>query len=159
MRTQPINADTGATAAPMHARPPMPGLRTYLVEDSPMIRENLIDTLEELLHADVVGTAEDVPSAIAWLRDDGNRCDLAIVDLFLKQGSGLDVLQAVRGPAREFKVVVLTNFASPEIRRRCLELGADKVFDKSNEIDTLLRYCERLAAGETDDAGASPLGD
>ena len=34
------------------------------------------------------------------------------------------------------------------MRRKCLELGADKVFDKSNEIDALIQYCGRLAAGE-----------
>ncbi len=33
------------------------------------------------------------------------------------------------------------------MRRKCLELGADKVFDKSNEIDALIQYCCRLADG------------
>ena len=28
--------------------------------------------------------------------------------------------------------------------RKCLELGADRVFDKSNEIDALILYCCRL---------------
>jgi hypothetical protein len=34
------------------------------------------------------------------------------------------------------------------MRRKCLELGAHKVFDKSNEIDALIQYCSELAAGE-----------
>ena len=33
------------------------------------------------------------------------------------------------------------------MRRKCAELGADKVFDKSNEIDALISYCIRLANG------------
>jgi len=41
--------------------------------------------------------------------------------------------------------VVLSNHATPEMRDRCMELGADCVFDKSNEIDELLMYCNRLA--------------
>ncbi len=44
-------------------------------------------------------------------------------------------------------VVVLSNYATPDMRRRCLELGADRVFDKSNEIDALIQYCASLAAG------------
>jgi hypothetical protein len=36
------------------------------------------------------------------------------------------------------------------MRRKCLQLGADKVFDKSNEIDGLISYCSRLATGEGD---------
>ena len=39
------------------------------------------------------------------------------------------------------KVVLLTNYATPEIRERAIALGADAVFDKSNEIDELLAYC------------------
>lgn len=127
-------------------RKPDKGLRTYLVEDSPMIRDNLIETLEELLPLEVVGTADEAPAAVHWLREAGNACDLAIVDIFLKQGSGLQVLQALHGAGKPCKVVVLSNFATPEMRKRCLELGADEVFDKSNELDTLVRYCQRLAA-------------
>ena len=47
------------------------------------------------------------------------------------------------------KVVVLSNYATPDMRRKCLELGADRVFDKSNEIDALILYCCRLADGST----------
>jgi len=47
------------------------------------------------------------------------------------------------------RMVVLSNYATPDMRRKCLELGADRVFDKSNEIDALIQYCGRLAAGET----------
>ena len=46
-------------------------------------------------------------------------------------------------------MVVLSNYATPDVRRKCLELGADRVFDKSNEIDALIAYCGALAAGDT----------
>jgi DNA-binding NarL/FixJ family response regulator len=42
--------------------------------------------------------------------------------------------------------VVLTNFATPDMRRRCLQLGADRVFDKSAELEELLIYCESMVA-------------
>jgi len=137
-------------------------LRTFLVEDSPMIRDNLIETLEELLPLEVVGTADEAPAAVQWLREGGNGCDLAIVDIFLRQSSGLQVLQALHALGKDCKVVVLSNFATPEMRQRCLELGADAVFDKSNELDTLIRYCQRLAgpaAGGPGAAGAERLDD
>lgn len=120
-------------------------LQTYVVEDNLTIRENLIGTLEELICATVVGSADSEAGARAWLLDAGNRWDLAIVDLFLKQGSGLGILQACqsRGPTQ--KVVVLSNYATPDIRRRCAEFGVDAVFDKSNEIDALLDFCIRQA--------------
>jgi DNA-binding NarL/FixJ family response regulator len=58
------------------------------------------------------------------------------------------VLRAMHGLPPTIKLVVLTNYASPDMRRKCLELGADRVFDKSDEIDALIQYCKRLAAGE-----------
>ena len=126
----------------------MAPLKTYIVEDSPVIRENLIATLEEMVPLQVVGTAEDEGSAERWIGQHGNDWDLVIIDIFLKSGSGLGVLQAARQASHDgSKVVVLSNYATPDMRRKCAELGADKVFDKSNEIDALISYCIRLANG------------
>ncbi len=127
----------------------MMALRTYIVEDSPVIRESLIATLEELGPVAVVGTAEDEATAVRWLTRPGNDFDLVIVDLFLKQGSGLGVLRAVYGLKPRRHMVVLSNYATKDMRRKCLELGADRMFDKSHEIDALIEYCARLVAGET----------
>ncbi len=122
------------------------GLRTYIVEDSPTIRENLIATLEELAGVSVVGTTESENGGTSWLTGNTQEWDLAIVDLFLKQGSGLGVLSACRKRAPNQKMVVLSNYATADIRQRCLQLGVDAVFDKSNEIDALIDFCVEQAA-------------
>lgn len=116
-------------------------LKTYIVEDNPTIRENLIGTLEELAGVTAVGTAETENDGKAWLTDHRQDWDLAIVDLFLKQGSGLGVLAACRDRPPRQKVVVLSNYATADIRQRCAQLGVDAVFDKSNEIDALVDFC------------------
>ena len=125
----------------------MTSLTAFIVEDSPVIRENLVAALEEMAPIQVVGTAEDEASALRWLGQ--NVCDLAIVDIFLKSGSVLGVLKTASLSDRPIKLVVLSNYATPDMRRKCLELGADRVFDKSNEIDALILYCCRLADGST----------
>ena len=122
----------------------MPGpspVRAYFVEDNPTIRENLIATLEELGGVAPIGYAETEQQGSEWLTNHSANWDLAIVDLFLKQGSGLGVLKACRERNPEQKVVVLTNYATPDIRVRCHQLGVDAVFDKSNEIEALVDYC------------------
>lgn len=116
-------------------------LKTYIVEDNPTIRENLIGTLEELASIHSVGTAETENEGKAWLTANPDNWDLAIVDLFLKQGSGLGVLASCRDRTSRQKVVVLSNYATVDIRQRCAQLGVDAVFDKSNEIDALIEYC------------------
>jgi DNA-binding NarL/FixJ family response regulator len=123
----------------------MTKLRIYIVEDSSVIRENLIDALHESAPIDVVGCADDERSAVAWLREAGNDCDLVIVDIFLKGGSGLGVLKALDASASAPPRIVLSNHATPEIRKKCHELGAVKVFDKSNELDEMLAWLSRFA--------------
>lgn len=132
-------------------------LKTFIVEDSPVIRENLIAALEELVRVDVVGTAADENTAVQWLATDANDCDLMIVDVFLAQGSGLGVLKAAREHDKPTKLVVLSNYATTDMRRKCIELGADRVFDKSNEIDALLAYCMRLSDGDSGNSGFAAL--
>ncbi len=121
--------------------------KTYIVEDSQVIRENLIATLEELGPIKVVGTAEGESSAVEWFSQPANEFDLMIVDIFLKEGSGLGVLRAANALPVRHKLVVLSNYATQDMRRKCLELGADAVFDKSTEIDGLISYCSQLGGG------------
>jgi two-component system OmpR family response regulator len=116
-------------------------LHTYFVEDNATIRENLIGTLEELASVKALGWAETEADATAWLARGDGQWDLTIVDLFLKQGSGLGVLQACRSRRNNQRVVVLSNYATADMRARCAQLGADAVFDKSNEVDALVEYC------------------
>ena len=116
-------------------------LRTYIVEDNATIRENLIGTLEELACIKALGWAETENEAKGWLARHDGQWDLTIVDLFLKQGSGLGVLEACQGRLSGQRVVVLSNYATTDMRKRCAQLGADAVFDKSNEIDALVEYC------------------
>lgn len=116
-------------------------VRAYFVEDNLTIRENLIATLEELGGVAPIGYAETEQQGSEWLTGHAGQWDLAIVDLFLKQGSGLGVLQACRARHPNQRVVVLTNYATPDIRVRCQQLGVDAVFDKSNDIEALIEFC------------------
>ena len=124
-------------------------LKTYLVEDNPTIRENLIATLEELVDIDAIGVSDTENEAKLWLQNNPLSWDLAILDLFLKQGSGLGVLAACRDRQPSQKVVVLTNYATTDIRQRCTQLGVDAVFDKSNEIDGLVEFCQQQSGTNT----------
>ncbi|MBC7599773.1 MAG: response regulator transcription factor [Polaromonas sp.] len=117
------------------------GLITYLAEDNQAIRENLIELLEEIPDVKVAAHAATETEATRWLALQGDKWHVAIVDLFLREGSGLGVLAGCRNRKPYQKVVVLTNYATPDIRRRACKLGADAVFDKTTEVDALCAYC------------------
>jgi DNA-binding NarL/FixJ family response regulator len=133
----------------------MPALHTYIVEDSPVILENLVATLEELASVKVIGSAPDEAAAVDWLTQAREPCELMIIDLFLKSGSGLSVLRAAARAPRPPRRVVLTNYATPDMRARCNELGAERVFDKSSELEDLIAYCAGLAQGAADHTAAA----
>ena len=116
-------------------------IRTFLVEDNQTILDNLVSTLEELAPVETIGTADSEDDGAAWLNTHKEQWDLAIVDLFLKRGSGLGILEACQSRAGPQKLVVFSNDATKEMRLKCAQLGVDAVFDKSTEIDALVNYC------------------
>jgi two-component system OmpR family response regulator len=116
-------------------------LITYLVEDNQTILDNLIETLEEIASVKVVGHAATEAEATRWLQVNDGHWQLAVVDLFLQEGSGLGVLAGCRQREPYQKVVVLTNYATDDVRHRAMELGADAVFDKSTQLDEFFDYC------------------
>jgi len=116
-------------------------LQTFVIEDNPTIRENLVGTLEELTCVKVMGTSATEDDALSWIEKHRNEWDVLIVDLFLKQGSGMHVAQCVKRARPNQKIVVFSNYINSSVRKRCAQLGVDAVFDKSTEIDALVDYC------------------
>lgn len=121
-------------------------LRAFVVEDKVSLRESLIEALAELADVTTCGVAGNEKAAIAWLTNEANQWDLAIVDLILEPGgSGFGVLRALRNRKPEQKMVVLTGTANANVRRQCEVLGSDGVFDKSMETESLMSYCLALS--------------
>lgn len=123
-------------------------LRVFLVEDNPLIRERLIESLTSTGRINVVGFAESEREAVDALSD--GRWDAVLLDLQLKQGNGLGVLRAI-GPSRPHgsKILVLTTYAIPQYRDRSLALGADAFFDKSREYDRAVDMLSDFAASRS----------
>jgi two-component system, OmpR family, response regulator len=74
-----------------------------------------------------------------------------IIDIFLRSGSGLGVIEAARRRRPGAALVVLSNYATDEMHARCLASGADRVYDKSRDIDQLVAYCIALSLRVPDD--------
>ncbi len=115
--------------------------KAYIVEDNDLIRANLTETLTELAGIHTIGYATNEADACFWLTRHPGAWDLLVVDLFLEQGTGLGVLRKCLERSAAQRVVVLSNYATEDIRSRCLAVGADAVFDKSTELDLFIDYC------------------
>ena len=112
-------------------------VRIVLVEDSRIIRDRLLEVLGQIPNFSVVAQAETEWEATALLRHIS--WEVAILDLQLKEGSGLGVLKEMPTERRpeNAKIIVFTNFGFPQYRNRCLALGADYFFDKSREFERM----------------------
>jgi DNA-binding NarL/FixJ family response regulator len=120
-------------------------INAFLVEDKPDIRKTLVEAMEEIAPLRFVGHADSESGARLWLHDHED-WDLAIVDLFLAEGSGFGVLKDCQQRKPSQKVVVLTSYSQENILHRCRELGADEVFDKSQDVEKLVLFCQRHAS-------------
>jgi DNA-binding response OmpR family regulator len=118
--------------------------RVLLVEDNPAIQAELKQSLDPMYEvAAVIATANE---AIEWLQAHPDGWDLAVLDIFLKQGHGFQVLRECAARAEHQCVVVLTNYTREPARSSALERGADAVFDKSFEMEQFLAFCAERAA-------------
>ena len=120
-------------------------LRVLLVEDSPLIRERLAESIAEPGQIEIVGQADSEQAAIGMFAS--ARWDVMVLDLQLRNGTGLGVLRALvsRRPP-DVKVIVLTNYAFPQYRAKSLALGADYFFDKAHEYHRVREVLDTLAA-------------
>jgi DNA-binding NarL/FixJ family response regulator len=108
-------------------------MRLLIVDDSELIVDRLIASLEAIKGVEVVdraGTVEEASEAVRTLRP-----DVVILDMQMPGGTGLDVLATMKRDQVSCVVIILTNFAYPQYRKKCLASGANFFLDKSTEFD------------------------
>jgi two-component system, OmpR family, response regulator len=115
-------------------------LRIYLVEDNPLICDALAQSLEVFTQAKVVGSAAGELEACCWLIGHPDSWDLAVVDVRLAEGNGIDVIKCLKGRAGTQKLVVFTLYATEQVCELCLSAGADAFFDKLTQSEELNRF-------------------
>lgn len=113
-------------------------LRVLLIEDSRLLRERLVGMLTVPGIMEVTGTAETETEAKDKI--DANDYDVLVVDVELKQGSGIAAIRHARqsyAGRTQPLIVVLTNYALPTVRQRCMTAGADHFLDKMQQFGEL----------------------
>lgn len=116
-------------------------LRVLLVEDSELLAERLRELLGQIAGVEVVGTVRDERAAVAMTQEGG--IHVLILDLQLKNGTGFGVLRSL-GQHRP-AIIVFTNYALPEYRRRAEQLGVEYFLNKSLDFERLPDVIRTLA--------------
>ena len=135
-------------------------LDVVLVEDHAGYREQLRLLFEGIDGVRVVHTADRVQGILGWLADNPRGWDLLVLDIFLAEGHGYQVLRACRERQAHQRAVLLTSYTREPAASQAITLGADAVFDKTTGIGLLLRYAadmqEAHHSREAPDTAAQP---
>ena len=116
-----------------------------MVDDAQMVRRLIIECLKEVPGLEVAGVAGSEATALAWLRS--HPCEVLILDLELRQGTGLGLLKtlAETDPKSKLVKIVYSNHVDDSTRHAAMELGAAHVFDKTLDIDNLRQLLQDIA--------------
>lgn len=104
-----------------------------IVDDAALVRDRLVVRLREQVFVRDIRQAATVAEAIQSVTR--STPDVAIIDVGLPDGNGIEILAALKARGSETCIIILTNYSLNALREKCLSLGADYFFDKSEEFD------------------------
>ena len=110
-------------------------MRVFVVEDSAPVRERLIEMIDEIAGFEVVGQAATAQEAVVGIT--GTRPDIAIFDVQLASGSGIEALAEVKRALPGLRVIVFTNYASEQHAKASFDAGAEYFLDKSADFEKM----------------------
>jgi len=120
-------------------------MRLFLVEDSPAVRERLLEMIGDINDVTVVGQADNYQDAVDGIMR--NRPDVAIFDIRLAEGSGIDAMVEVKRHLPGLRGIVLTNYATPQHEKASADAGAEYFLDKSADFERIAEILEIMKSG------------
>ncbi len=122
---------------------PLQQMKMLLVEDSSLLRDVLLETIQHINNVTVTGTAATQQHAISQL--DNMPFDIVLLDIELAQGNGFEVIKHIQKQNYPFKppvLMMLTNHAHTYYRSLATDLGVHYFFDKSMDFERAMESIE-----------------
>ena len=122
-------------------------VRVFVMEDHDVIRTALVASLGELGPFEVVGSSDRVLGTVDQLVETAT--DLALLDLHMPDGSGIDVCREARAAMPALRCVILTSREYPAASVAAREAGASAFLLKTARIHQLGAQLEEIMSGAT----------
>ncbi len=120
--------------------------RIFIVDDHTLVREWLGNLLRQEPDFEVCGTADTAPAALAGIMSAAP--DIAIVDLTLKGGSGLDLIKDLRTQCPNTQCVVLSMHEEIYYVERAFRAGARGYVTKHESTHSIVEAVRTVLAGK-----------
>ena len=121
--------------------------RVFIVDDHELVRRGLIELIDTEMDLSAVGQAGDVQEALVALTTVVT--DVAVLDVRLPDGSGIELCREIRSLYPDVKVLILTSFLDDEALLGAVLGGASGYVIKDIKNLDLLEAIRKVAVGET----------
>lgn len=123
-------------------------IRILIVEDQPICRLGIRMTLTNSgISHKVLTEAETVSQAVDFLEKNGHDIDLILLDYMLPDGTGMDVIEAVKRIHINPKIVILSGEAGGAIVKQFMDKGVNGYMDKNIQPDELAKVLTTVMSG------------
>ncbi len=122
-------------------------IRVFVVDDHEIVRRGLLDLLGAADDIEIAGEAGTVADAVG--RIPGSRVDVAVLDVRLPDGTGIDIGQELRERCPDVRFLMLTSFDDDEALMNAILAGASGYLLKQVRGLDLLDAVRRVAAGQS----------
>ena len=122
-------------------------ITVFLLDDHELVRRGLREFLEEEGDLEIVGEAGTATEALDAIALTAPR--VAVIDVRLPDGNGIEVCREVRSRFPETDCLILTSYADEEALFDAIVAGASGYILKETKTADLVRDIRRVAAGES----------
>jgi DNA-binding NarL/FixJ family response regulator len=121
-------------------------VRILLVDDHPLIRKGLAERIAEEPDMEVCGEAESLPEAISQVKS--THPNVVVVDLSLKSGHGIDLIEQIKAHNKNIKMLVLSLHDESLFGERALRAGALGYLSKQEPPARVIKAIRQILSGE-----------
>ena len=120
--------------------------KIVIVDDHPSTRDGLATRIQLETNLHVCGEAADVVDGLQIIRE--NKPDLAIIDISLKSGNGIDLIKQVKDQFPTVRMLVWSMYDESLYAERSLRAGAMGYINKENVTDTIIEAIRTVLGGD-----------
>ena len=120
-------------------------IKILIADDHAVVRAGLRQILTEAFPAARFLECDDFPETLKSIRERG--CDLVVLDLFMPEGNGLEVLRELRESHTHLPVLVLSSAPEEQMGVRVLRTGASGYLNKQAAPEHLVQAVRKVLGG------------
>ncbi len=122
-------------------------LSILVIDDSEIIRERIIEIICRIKKNITIFHADNFREGLKQFIS--SPPEIIILDIQLKDGDGMDLLNIIKSRSPNTHVIILTNYPFPVFKDYCIKYGAEYFLDKSNDFEKLQEVISKIFINHT----------